>query len=126
MEKYYKLTIKEQREIIARNFHKLKNKNLTKEQRLQVHLGELEDSYWRERRRKSHGFTYYVKKDKNMWVFLRLFRRRKIKLTELLDTIALEFAHVLLNFIDLVKYAEKEYKHGKEHKEKLEEFYQYL
>ncbi|RHZ37643.1 hypothetical protein [endosymbiont GvMRE of Glomus versiforme] len=121
-----KLTVEKQREIIFHNFHKLKNKYLNQGQKPRVHLGELEDDYWRERRRKSYGFTYYVKKDKNMWVFIRLFRKRKIQLKEIFDTLAHEFAHVWLNFIDPIKYAKEEHKHGKEHEEKLKEYYQYL
>lgn len=118
-----KLTISEQRKIVEEKFQKLKTKFLTKEQSAKVHLRELSEDYWLIHRPWSCGLTvcYHdeAMKVNQMYFVIRLFYKHK-KLDFLLDTIAHEFAHVYLNFVN------PKLGHGKEHDKQKERFLKYL
>src|SRR5579862_2092441 len=119
-----KLTIDEQRKIVKEKFQKLKDKFLTLEQSTKVHLRELSDDYWLINRPWSCGFTVcyydrYTKKVGRMYFIIRLFYKHD-KLDFLLDTIAHEFAHICLNFID------PKLGHGKEHGKQKNSLLKYL
>ena len=116
-----RLTIEKQQLIIEKQFQKLKDKFLTKEQSSMVHLAELPEYYWLVNDPWSYGLTYYdyTVKNSHMYVAIRLFSQHEI-LETLLDTIAHEFAHVYLNFTN------PQHKHGKEHTKQKEFFLKYL
>jgi hypothetical protein len=115
-----KLTIAEQRQIVKEKLQKLKDKFLTKKQSAKVHLRELSVDYWLVNRPWSCGFTScYYNHDTGeigqMYFVIRLFYKHE-ELNVLLDTIAHEFAHVYLNFIN------PKIGHGKEHDQQKDLF----
>ena len=118
-----RLTSKEQRKIVKEQFQRLKDKFLTKEQSAKVHLKELSTDYWLIHRPWSCGLTicYHdsAMQVSQMYFAIRLFYKHE-KLDFLLDTIAHEFAHVYLNFIN------PKLGHGKEHDKQKEHFLKYL
>ena len=115
------MPIEEQRKTIEEQFQKLKDKFLTDEQKAIVHLKELPEIYWLVYELWSYGLTFYDYSEKNshMYVAIRLFSKHE-DMAVLLDTIAHEFAHVYLNFIN------PKHEHGTEHTEQKELFLRYL
>lgn len=116
-----RLTIKKQQQTIEKQFQKLKDKFLTKEQNSMVHLTELPEHYWLVNDPWCYGLTYYdyTVKNSHMYVAIRLFSQHE-KLETLLDTIAHEFTHAYLNFTD------PQHEHGEEHTKQKEFFLKYL
>ncbi len=116
-----KLTLPKQKQVIEKQFQRLKDKFLTPEQSLRVHLTELPEYYWLVNNPWSYGLTYYdyTIKNSHMYVSIRLFFQHE-KLDTLLDTIAHEFAHVYLNFTN------PQHKHDKEHTKQKNYFLKYL
>ncbi len=116
-----KLTLPKQSQIIKQQFQRLKDKFLTPEQSLRVHLTELPEYYWLVNNPWTYGLTYYdyTIKNSHMYVSIRLFFQHE-KLDTLLDTIAHEFAHVYLNFTN------PQHKHDKEHTKQKNYFLKYL
>lgn len=116
-----KLTLSKQKQVIKKEFQKLKDKFLTSEQSSKVHLTELPEYHWLTNEPWGYGLTYfnYTMKNSHMYVSIRLFPQHE-NLDTLLDTIAHEFAHVYLNFTN------PQHQHSQEHTKQKNYFLKYL